>query len=55
MATSEEISVGAAVLAVLLERDGVFTFDDENRNGPEGFSWSTLCCFTPDLLWQEFS
>lgn len=55
MATSEEISVDAATSAFLSVLDGVFTFKDENRNVPQGFSWSTLCCFTPDLLWQEFS
>lgn len=35
MATSEEISVDAAVLS---ELDGVFTFKDENKNSPGGFS-----------------
>lgn len=43
MAAAEEISVHAAVAAVLSGQGGIFTVKEGNKNGAAGFSqWKTL-------------
>lgn len=39
MAAAETISVDAAVVAVLSQRDGILTLKAEHKHSTEGFFW----------------
>lgn len=53
VAAAEEISVGTSVATVLLELDGIFALQGEQRMAPKVFYDPPASCM-PRWLWQKF-
>lgn len=55
-AAAEEIKAYAAIATVSSELDGIFPLNEQHGKAFSAFFFllTTMFCFTPDWIWQEF-